>query len=299
MPQVNVQATVWARVGEFMQGQSSAGDFLVSGCSSQHFYSTATLSNSIEPQLDLPPKAAQAFTLFLQKHASLAFRQEAVFPLAACQAAELQGLSLSVQSNIPPGKGLSSSSADVLSVLVVLNTYFQQPFDESKLYQLAALIEPTDPCLSINTVLFDQSQGRIMQSIPMPPLGVIYFDSMPAVQVDTIRLSLVRNYSNTDQIIFGSLLTDFIQAAEKGNYPALFNSMSASAMRNQSYLPLPGFAHWLAFAQKHQAGVFIAHSGTILGLAVEKNRLETMQPLAADFIRQHWKQGVIYVEACG
>src|SRR5690606_33288487 len=75
----------------------------------------------------------------------------------------LKGLTIKQVSNIPHGKGLSSSSADVLGILDVLNKHFAMKLDAALLYQMASLVDPTDPCLSETGLLFDQQNGLEME----------------------------------------------------------------------------------------------------------------------------------------
>ncbi|HXO77584.1 MAG TPA: hypothetical protein VN824_20165, partial [Puia sp.] len=106
-------AKIYSRIGELMQGFLPDGSgFLVSGLPSRIFFSEVVLTPGAGDPGEvglLPAKSRLALEKF-----------------RALYKTDGAGLfSVRLQSNIPPGKGLSSSSADILSVLFVVNDYLQ------------------------------------------------------------------------------------------------------------------------------------------------------------------------------
>ncbi len=142
---------IYSRIGELIQGiLPDASAFLVSGLPSRLFFSEAILEEEEgSTHTALPPKAGQALARFLKQYAPAA----------------VTNLSIRLHSNIPPGKGLSSSSADILGVLSLANDYLEAGCTTEDLYCIAAGVEPTDPCLSEDIVLFRQHTGCIDRSI--------------------------------------------------------------------------------------------------------------------------------------
>ncbi len=243
---------------------------MVSGFASSTLYAEATLEDGPDNNA-LPPKARQALSLFLQAHSqriggssapSTTFTLAGTSPLTTTP--PLAGKSIRLSSNIPPGKGLSSSSADVLSVLYVVNDYLAAGFTSEELYRIAARVEPTDPCLTQDIVLFKQRAGITEGSIPLPPLTLLYFDAAPERQIDT--LDLQRPYSTDAPRFFEALLRTFLVSAAKSDYAGILNCISQSAIYNQAILALPGFDACLELAVDAGAGLMVAHSGTIIGL---------------------------------
>ncbi|MBS1605014.1 MAG: hypothetical protein JST42_20290 [Bacteroidetes bacterium] len=249
---------IYSRIGELMQGfLPDASNFLVSGLPSRLFFSEAVLDPRGVPNVvpkgktcqgALPPKARKALALFLQEFAPV------ITP----------GLSIRLQSNIPAGKGLSSSSADILSVLYVVNDYLQIQARAEDMYRIAAAIEPTDPCLSEDIVLFRQRQGVVDRYLSLPPLSILYFDADPARQIETMRVK--RQWSNGVGTFFGWLLKRFLGAAEAGDYVRLFDCVSYSAEYNQREIAIPRFGEWFGLARETHSALMVAHSGTIAGL---------------------------------
>jgi len=271
---------IYSRIGELMQGfLPDASSFLVSGLPSRLFFSEAILqtggdlqgprggdlhspldlhSSRAEPRASpgaaaLPPKARQALDIFLRTCAK-----------------NIAGCSIRLRSNIPPGKGLSSSSTDILSVLHVVNDHLQTGCSPEHLYRIAASVEPTDPCLSNDIVVFRQQVGFVDRCITLPPMTVLYFDAESGRQIDTMDVQ--RCWTMGGGKFFEWLLRRFIQAAEKGDYKTLFECITYSAEYNQTVIALPRFAEYYQLAQQTQSGLMVAHSGTIVGLLTPPDR---------------------------
>jgi uncharacterized protein involved in propanediol utilization len=268
---MNYSVKIYARIGELIQGiLPDRSSFMVSGLASSTLYAEATLEDGPDSYA-LPPKARQALSLLLQAHSQRIGGSSA---LAATSA--LPGKSIRLSSNIPPGKGLSSSSADILSVLYLVNDYLAAGFTSEELYRIAARVEPTDPCLSQDIVLFKQQAGITEGSIPLPPLTLLYFDAAPERQVDT--LGLQRPYSTDAPRFFEALLRTFLSSAAQSDYTGILNCITQSAIYNQAILALPGFDACLELAVEAGAGLMVAHSGTIIGLISSPEKAAAILP---------------------
>lgn len=171
---------------------------------------------------------------------------------------------IDLRSNIPWGKGLSSSSTDILSVLSVANTFLEAGLGDADLYRIASRVEPTDPCLTDEMLVFYQHTGTRGAIIELPPVSLIYFDTAPAVCVDTLRVP--RRWQEGAGIFFSWLLRRFLAAAAAADYGLLFDTITYSAEYNQQLLPTPGFVELYRLAEEAGAGLMVAHSGTVAGL---------------------------------
>jgi len=251
---------IYARIGELMQGTLSDGRaFMVSGISSTRWYSEAWLEadSGGEP---LPPKACRALSLLLDK----------VGLSHAGRVAGLDGKRVCLRSNIPRGKGLSSSSTDVLSVLSLVNGHLGMGLSPEELYCLAARVEPTDPCLSDDILLFYQRAGIVGRRIGLPPMTLLYFDAGPDQGVDTENIC--RPWTPGLGRYYDWLLHGFLRAAEAGDHDALFDCITASAEYNQTVVSLPRWEEWLRLATENRCGLMVAHSGTFAGLLTPPER---------------------------
>jgi len=254
---------IYSRIGELIQGfLPDASGFLVSGLPSRIFFSEAVLTPGPwgpgEVEL-LPAKSRLALARF-----RTLYEADGVGPF-----------SVRLQSNIPPGKGLSSSSTDILSVLYVVNDHLRAGCTSEDLYRIAAAIEPTDPCLTDDIVLFRQHAGIADRCINLPPMTVLYFDAEPGRQIET--LDVQRPWTPGTGKFYDWLLRQFLRAAEDGDYDALFDSIIYSAEYNQTVVPLARWDEYLQLARTTQSGLMVAHSGTIVGFLTRPQQAAELQ----------------------
>ncbi len=290
-------AKIYSRIGELMQGVlPDASAFLVSGLASRRLYSEAVLEEGgghgragagkegrdmtvavgamgrvgerASESPALPPKASEALAILLNEQ-GLALPADVMIRLT---------------SNIPRGKGLSSSSADVLSVLSVVNNYLGTGLEADELYRIAARVEPTDPCLSDEIVLFHQHSGKKGAVIGLPPVSLLYFDAAPGRRVDTVEIR--RCWPRGAGDFFGWLLQRLMRAAAECDYELLFDSITYSAEYNQTMLPLPGFGEYRRLAAEVGAGLMVAHSGTIAGLVAPLEKEAALLPRLEALVRR-------------
>jgi uncharacterized protein involved in propanediol utilization len=270
---------IYSRIGELIQGVlPDRSSFMVSGLPSTTLYSEATLGDgpgddALEMGDDiLPSKVCKALSLFL--------------PPEDHRMKRLAGKALRLRSNIPRGKGLSSSSADVLSVLYVVNDYLRTGFTQEDLYRIAARVEPTDPCLSSDVVLFKQHAGVTERSIPLPPLTLLYFDAAADREVST--LDLARPYADDAPGFFDELLRRFLHTAAEKDYAGIFDCITGSAVYNQAIVALPRFREYHELALGAQAGLMVAHSGTIIGLLVRPGQTAALHERLVRMANRYW-----------
>ena len=271
-----------------MQGVlPDASAFLVSGLASRQWYSEAVMLERCEPgaragdshepggrlQATLPPKAREALCF-------LAAQTRRHLPPDA---------RICLRSNIPRGKGLSSSSADILSVLSLANIYLGTGLSSAELYQIAARVEPTDPCFSEDILVFHQHSGRPGAIIEMPPVTLMYFDAAPECQVDT--LGMRRRWTDGEGKFFAWLLQRLIRAARAGDYELIFDTITYSAEYNQTVLTTPGFEDYYRLATEAGAGLMVAHSGTIAGLLVRPEQESELRPMLEAVVSRRRQTG--------
>jgi len=264
-----------------MQGvMPDASAFLVSGVPTRRWFSEAVLRESAgrrraaasdgpgdalvsedgEGGDVLPPKARRALRLL---------EEQVGWRLPA----ELQ---IELRSNIPWGKGLSSSSTDILSVLSVADAFLSTALSADDLYRIAAQVEPTDPCLSEDIHVFHQHSGSRGVAIDLPPVTLIYFDAAPETVVNTVEMP--GRWPEGAGHFFSSLLRRLVRAAAAADYAQVFEVITRSAEYNQLRLPLPGFAELYQLAAESHAGVMVAHSGTIGGVLVRPEEAAGLLP---------------------
>jgi len=212
---------------------------------------------------------------------------------------------LEIVSNIPPGRGLGSSTADVTAALRAVFDAYGAPLLASEAARLAVAAETASDAIMFwegpasPAVLFAQREGCVIEAFtgPLPPLLVLGFDAAPRAQgVDTLRMTLP-TYSLGEQAEFERLRAQARQSILAGDAMLMGQVATRSAMLNQPYLPTPGFEQWLEIARACRAiGVQVAHSGTVAGLLFDardedaQRRLRQARAQLADAgVRRVWR----------
>lgn len=273
---------VYAKPGELMQGALPGNKrFLVSNKSSRFFKSRTEIGiGNLTKQKILNHKSQKTIELFWS---SLPDKKQAV---------DISKLYVKQEGNIPVGKGLSSSSADVLGLLDALSRFYNTGYSTEQLYNLAAVIEPTDPCLHTCNLLFNQDKGEITQPLSFLPYQLIYFDSDENTQVDTIALSQLINYSESQQHEYERLCKRIIRATAENDYESFNFCLTKSAEINQFFIQKKGFHVLQDFAIENKVGLFVAHSGTYMGLVIEPSRFKNLEAKAAAMIKKNWNTAI-------
>ncbi len=205
---------------------------------------------------------------------------------------DLNQLTIIQNSNVPIGKGLSSSSMDVLGVLDVLNQCFKTGYNKEKIYSLAAHIEPTDPCLHDSNLLFHQDLGEIKNTLEVLPFHLIYFDSDINLQIDTQILSNEIQYTESQALEYEKLIDSTFKATKNKDYQSFFECINQSSILNESFLPKMKFEILYDFAIENKVGLFVAHSGTYMGIVVEPIRFNSIKTKASELISKNWTTSI-------
>ena len=279
------QSKVYAKPGELLQGALPGYKrFLLSNKSSLFFLNTTEVGiarKSNKQQLSY--KSQKTIDLFWS---SLSSKKQLI---------DISKLYFKMESNIPVGKGLSSSSADVLGLLTALSVFYKTEYTIQQLYDLAADVEPTDPCLHSGNLIFGQDNGNIHRELLPIPYYLIYFDSDKKGLVDTVSLSQTVKYSDQDLLTYESLCKRMEAAAKDKDYETFNDCLNKSAERNEVFLPKRKFNILQDFASTTKTGLFVAHSGTYMGLVVEPSRIGEIKTKAQELINKHWDT-TIYIE---
>lgn len=178
-------------------------------------------------------------------------------------------LHVCVKSDLPLGKGMASSSADISATCqsVALSLGLELLPDE--IADIALSIEPTDGIFYPGIMLFDHIQGKIRrylgEALPMHiaildvggEINTLHFNK----RHDLKKLNK-ENESQAEQamnLIIKGLSTNDIRLIGRG--------ATISALANQNILFKPHLEDIIAISQAWGAvGVNIAHSGTVVGI---------------------------------
>lgn len=177
---------------------------------------------------------------------------------------------LAIESNIPVGRGMGSSTADVLaSILAVLDYLDVQPSTGS-IMQVAVNAETAcdSTLFSQQAVLFAHREGKVIEAFrnSLPPIDYISVDTTPEQTVDTVAFEPAQ-YSPAEIETFRPLRALLRRAINTADVGLLGRVSTASARINQRFLKKPRLQDIQAIGVRCGAvGIQVAHSGTVVGL---------------------------------
>ena len=169
-----------------------------------------------------------------------------------------------LSSELPHGKGMSSSSADLSAVAKVVSLALKKNLTAEKISELAAEIEPTDGVFFDGVVAMNPVTGKFIKQIFLPEKYFIaVFDY--GGEVDTVKFNRR-----------GDFQIEFLD--ENLN----FELVKKSALANQKILFKPNLNAIINFAEELGAvTVNIAHSGTVIGIFFHADDLSIKEKILA------------------
>lgn len=180
---------------------------------------------------------------------------------------------LTIQSPLPRGKGMGSSTADVAGAIQAVFTAAGHSASADEVAQLALSVEPTDGSFLPGIALFDHRTGLVRECLgPPPPIDVIVLDFGGVV--DTLEFNS-RDYDRELAYLepqFATALELVRKGIAAGDARLIGRGATLSALANQSILPKAQLSRVLDFAEGIGAlGVNVGHSGTVIGLLLDPN----------------------------
>lgn len=248
--------------GELFQGTLDGFPCLVS-CPVT-IYNTAQVASGLA-QLTLPIKARRALT-------SLPI--DTIPPI-------------SLQQQLPAGRGYGTSTADIGGVLFAAAHWAGYPLDALQASRLAVAIEPTDSSLFANLTLFDHRRGEFYEDLgPPPPAIIVILD--PGGKIDSEAFNAFDWTASLEKI--AHLHRQAFDLLKMGNsqqdLSTLGEAATLSAKAHQEILFNPWLEKALPLARQTGAcGVCRAHSGTVLGLLYPKASYDEKPVIA--YLRKH------------
>lgn len=173
---------------------------------------------------------------------------------------------ITLESELPPGKGMASSSADIAAVAIGTAAACGYSLSAVETAKLAASIEPTDGVFFPGIVRMNHMTGECLTKLGIfPRFKIAIFDTGGAVDTMAFheRADLqCLNAANEAQSMAALELLEPPRTPER-----IAAAATLSALANQTILAKEALEELAAFGQQLGAlGVNTAHSGTILGV---------------------------------
>jgi uncharacterized protein involved in propanediol utilization len=174
---------------------------------------------------------------------------------------------LELHSQLPEGKGLASSSADLVATARAIAAHFSLELDTPLLQALMRRIEPSDGVMYDGIAAFYHHDVELLGRLgPVPPLTIVAIDE--GGQVDTVAFN-ARPFDVTREEAgaYAKLLEAMRRAVACGDLRAVGRLATRSAVLNQPRLVKRWLNRVLGVCEDVGGlGVVAAHSGTCLGV---------------------------------
>jgi L-threonine kinase len=243
-----------ASAGELVQGQLASGeDFLVTNpvnCFSTVRVKVSPGSGHISIFPELCTKARTAARSTLQFFGVMD-----------------RDVQITITSDIPIGKGMASSTADIVGVVEALAQALERSISAEQVSALAISIEPSDGLMYRGTVMYDHRRGQFLEHLgSVPNMLQLIVDT--GGEVDTIAFNHIsKEYTQAELDMQAEALMLLRAGIADGDPLSIGRAATLSASVNQRLLPQAPFAELVERAYAYGAcGVACAHSGTILSL---------------------------------
>ena len=181
----------------------------------------------------------------------------------------LEGLQITLTSELPQGKGMSSSSADIAAVGAAIATWGGKWPERIELLELCHQIEPTDGTFFEGILYLDHLRGDYLCTLPGPPnLQIQIFDC--GGEIDTLSFNQRSDLEELNLRKAEEVEAAFVMLREalyEKDSQKLTKASTRSAVAHQSILSKPNLEEinqWVI--DQGALGLTIAHSGTVIGI---------------------------------
>lgn len=244
--------------GELLQGRLREGalDFLVTFPIARYSYATFVPDADSTSVSVFPPykhKARRLATMLLQQYAPGS------------------GGRLTINSALPTGKGLASSSADLVATARAISSCLHIPLPPHQIARLMCDIEPSDGVMYPGAVAFYHRHGLLRDFLGfLPPLTVVGIDE--GGKLDTVQFNrIAKPFTYADEDEYRSLLETLTIAIRQQDIRTIGQVTTRSAVLNQKLNPKHMLHDMIAICQEIDGlGVVVAHSGTYLGILLSR-----------------------------
>ncbi len=252
-----IKVTVPGSCGELVQGKLNGRNFHITA--PINLFTTVTLTAGGDKLEVIPSRKRKAMraaekTLKLLGHEDIRGK-------------------IHINSKIPEGKGMASSTADITGTAAAMSKFLGKRISDKKISEIALSIEPSDGVMFEGIVLFDHIKGRILEKFPNPPkMKILAVDT--GGKINTQKF----NRSNFDEIHRENRakIIKALKLVEDGlrekDIRKIGKGATLSALCNQKILFKPALEPIAEISMKMGAvGVNVAHSGAIIGILMSEN----------------------------
>jgi len=177
------------------------------------------------------------------------------------------GANVQIESDIPEGKGLASSTADIVAACYAIGDALEVEITPLLISKVARQIEPSDGIMYSGLVAYNHRKCELIQELgEVPSISLLVIDLGGIV--DTLGFNKnPKKYSKDEQVLCKEAFDQLIQGINKKDWSIIGEAAISSGKINQCFLFKPGFEEIISIANQYNAyGVCVAHSGTVVGI---------------------------------
>ncbi|HEY3373903.1 MAG TPA: hypothetical protein VGK02_02425 [Candidatus Aquicultor sp.] len=202
---------------------------------------------------------------------------------------------IEISSDLPHGKGMASSTADIGAALSALYMACERTVTERELAQIALAVEPTDGTLFSGIFAFDHINGEVCERISdAPPIDVIVLE--PTAIVDTVTFNRAKETPMLDTYIVREAYEMAVVGLQSLDIKLIGEAATISAVANQAILPKRDLQDVIDATKRRGAlGVNVAHSGTVMGILAERGYAGRLLDKIAYLVPRTWDAYVVSV----
>lgn len=186
----------------------------------------------------------------------------------------LNNLSVKIISEVPVSKGMGSSTADIGAAIGAALNLIGEEMTPEEIAEIASSIEPTDSVFMEDNVIFNPVKGKVKEK-----LG--YIDDMkvlllePNKYLNTVDLRKNRMYKEA-KMKNREIIENAFRMLKKGftekDREMIGRACTASSLANENICKKEYLHEIIEVSDKCGGfGVNVAHSGTIVGILVDKD----------------------------
>ena len=268
-----------ASCGEFFQGFLDNEEYLSSYAI--NLFSVATLEEGKEIIQKGPKKSRRAMELVFEK-----------FGLPVD---ETKNISLNIKSQIPVGKGMASSTADIGATIKATLSMLNKTLTGEEISKLAVKIEATDSLLLNQHSIFNPLTADIKKYLGgINDAKVVILEPSDILDTKSIRMTPnYKTYKMQNKEIIKKSFELLDEGLAKNDLNLIGKACTYSGLANENIHKKPFLEKIIDISDKYGCyGVNIAHSGTVIGILMhrEMDDIRLIEYLREDEMSKYYKK---------
>lgn len=261
--------------GEFLQGWLDGSEKLISYAIDCYSEMVLTTQPSPDGHRAFREQYPRAWEMALQ-----VVMQEGLTPKV------LEEISFNLTSDLPRGKGMASSTADLAVTAAAVAQWLGHTLAPEEIIGYCTRLEPTDSVPYPDLVLMDPMTGTVSRAYGQPPsMGILVLEGLEAIDTKTFRRQDHHLRRQAFQQEMEAALSLFEEGYRQNNHRLLADACYQSALAQQYFYPHSALDIVGQLAIDHGAwGVNVAHSGSSLGI-LHDPQLFQLDPFLQDWHR--------------